>query len=155
VALAGAEVQEAAVGHVELSLMELPEPRTGGSLARWAAVVSAAAEPCALLDRTGVVVALSPGCAAMFAVDARAAVGQPLVDGVLRLLDFNRVSGELTGRDAETVPPLLAMRGGLARGLVRVGGSRGAVVTADAVSTPVRDAEAVVGSLTFFAPVPS
>src|SRR5688500_8464292 len=121
--------------------MELSDPRPGGHLARWAVAVSAATGPCVLLDPQGTVAAPSPGCAAMFAVDPDEAVGHPLVEGVLRLFDFNRVSGELTGREVEMVPPLLAIRGGLARGLVRVGGSRGAVITADAVSTPVRDAD--------------
>jgi hypothetical protein len=71
---------------------------------------------------------------------------------VLRLLDFNRVSGELPGWEVDKIPPLLALTtGGLARGLIRVPGIAGGISTVDAISVPLRDGADVVGSLTFFA----
>ncbi len=147
------------MAHVELSISEAADPRStpprgfGASVDLWAAAVAAATEPCLLLDGTGAVVAASPGCASLLGVDLAAATGRRLVDGVLRLLDFNAVSGELPGWEVDKIPPLLAIAtGGLARGLIRVAGEDSAS-TVDAVSTPLRERAAVVGSLTFFAPV--
>jgi hypothetical protein len=160
------------LAHVELSLSELAEVRAartgvpaahggwrrarGGAdaLQRWALAVTEAAEACLLLESSGVVVAASPSGAALFAVGSADAVGRHLLDGVLRLLDFNAVSGELPGWEVDKIPPLIAMgTGGLARGLLRVAAADGVVSTLDAISTPVRDGAVVVGSLTFFAPV--
>ena len=122
---------------------------------RWAFAVSGATEPCVLLDAAGIVVAASPGCAAAVLASTRPRrVGRRLVDGVLRLLDFNAVSGELPDWEVDKIPPLLAITtGGLARGLLRVPGADGAASTVDAISVPLRDGGPVVGSLTFFAPV--
>jgi hypothetical protein len=156
------------VAHVEFSLSELGEPteaprripvhgRAGqgldGSLDRWAFVVSGATEPCLLVEVTGVVVAASPGCADLLSINSTDAVGRRLVNDVLRLLDFRTVSRELPEWEVDKIPPLLACRSGvLARGLLRV--AAGDVTeTVDAISTPLRDGAAVVGSLTFFAPV--
>ena len=72
-----------------------------GSLDLWSYAVSVANEPCLLVDVAGVVVAASPGCGQLFDIDARDAVGRRLVDGVLRLLDFNVVSGELPGWEVD------------------------------------------------------
>jgi PAS domain-containing protein len=150
------------VAHVELSLSELNQAgvaRSGargydGALDRWALAVAAATEACLLLDATGIVVAASPSAGALLTVKASDAVGRRLLDGVLRLRDFNAVAGELPGWEVDKIPPLLAMTtGGLARGLLRVAGADGAVSTLDAISTPLRDGATVVGSLTFFAPV--
>jgi PAS domain-containing protein len=152
------------VAHVELSLSELPDPapgraQPGGTLGLWSFAVEIAPEPCVLLDAGGVVVAASPGCGALFGIEPAEAIGLRLVDEVLRLLDFNAVSGELRGWEVDMIPPLLAISsGGLARGLVRVSGGSGpagsaGASTVDAISTPVRDGGEVVGSLTFFAPV--
>lgn len=150
------------MAHVELSLSELTDPgpdriaaaRGSGSLSLWAFTVEAAREACVVLDRNGVVVAASPGCAGLLHIEPAAAVGHRLVDGVLRLLDFNPVSGELPVWEVDKIPPMLAIKsGGLARGLLRLPGLHGAPMTVDAISVPLRDATAVVGSLTFFAPV--
>lgn len=143
------------MAHVELTLSGLAAAgRSERSVDLWVAAVERAAEPCALLDRSGKVIALSPGCAALFRIDAAAAAGQPLVDGVLKFHDFNPVSGDLPGWDVSKIPCLLAITSqGLARGLLRVSAIDGAVTTVDAISTPVRDGGIVVGSLTFFAPV--
>lgn len=149
------------MAHVELSLSELAAPsperfvaaRSSGSLGLWSFTVEVAEEPCILLDHRGIVVTASPGCAGLLHIDPVTAVGKPLVDGVLRLLDFNPVTGELPGWEADRIPPLLAMTsGGLARGLLRVPGP-GGPTTVDAISVPLRDGTIVVGSLTFFAPV--
>ena len=147
------------MAHVELSLSELTDlaGATGEhdpSLDRWGLAVSSAAEPCLLLDAPGTVVAASHSCAALFAVTPAEAVGRHVLDGVLVLLDFNTVSGELPDWEADKIPPLLASAsGGLARGLMRVRGDDGAPRTVDAVSTPLRNGTSVAGSLTFFAPV--
>ena len=147
------------MGHVDLSLSELyesgqPRERFDGTLDLWAFSVSVANEPSVLIDVHGLVVAASPGCGALFGIRSADAVGRPLVDGVLRLLDFNTVSGVLPGWEVDKIPPLLAMTtGGLARGLLRVPGADGAVTTVDAISVPLRDESEIVGSLTFFAPV--
>ena len=148
---------EAALAHVELSLSDLygQDHLAGGflgSLDLWSYTVGAANEPCLLIDVDGVVVAASPGCGRLFDIEPRGAEGRRLVDGVLRLLDFNVVSGELPGWEVDKIPPLLAANtGGLARGLMRVSGPDGAPSTVDAISVPLRDGDKVVGSLTFFA----
>jgi PAS domain-containing protein len=144
--------REVPVSHVELSL--LPDVNAG-SLELWAYAVARASEPCVVLDTDGAVVAASPGCRQLLGIDPVESVGLRLVDEVLRLLDFNAVSGELRGWEVDVIPPLLAIRsGGLARGLVRVsGGAGGGSSTVDAVSTPLKQGGEVVGSLTFFNPV--
>jgi PAS domain-containing protein len=147
------------MAHVDLSLSGLqthgPDRVLGGflgSLDLWSYAVNVANEPCLLIDKEGVVLAASPGCGRLFNIDAREAVGRRLVDGVLHLLDFNIVSGELPGWEVDKIPPRLATTtGGLARGLMRVRGPGGAPNTVDAISVPLRDADTVVGSLTFFA----
>jgi hypothetical protein len=145
------------LAHVELSLSDLrgQDHLPGGflgSLDLWSYAVGVANEPCLLVDVAGVVVAASPGCGQLFDMNARDAVGRRLVDGVLSLLDFNMVTGELPGWEVDKIPPLLATKtGGLARGLLRVPGPDGAPSTVDAISVALRDGDGVVGSLTFFA----
>ena len=146
------------MAHVELSLSE---PSFGtqldgfdSTLDRWAFAVAGANEPCLLLDAAGIVVSASPGCAELFGIETTDAVGRRLVDGVLRLLDFSAVSGELPDWEVDKIPPLLTLSsGGLSRGLLRVAGHAAGVSTVDAISAPLRDGLHVVGSLTFFAPV--
>jgi hypothetical protein len=145
------------LAHVELSLSDLhgQDQLPGsllGSLDLWSYPVGVAQEPCLLVDVDGVVLAASAGCGRLFGINARDAVGRRLVDGVLRLLDFNVVSGELPGWEVDKIPPLLAIRtGGLARGLLRVPGPGCGQSTVDAISVPLREGDTVVGSLTFFA----
>ncbi len=145
------------MAHVALSVSELYEPeqpraRFEGSLDLWSFAAGAANEPCVLVDAAGIVVSVSPACGPLFGIDPAEVTGRPLVDGVLRLLDFNRVSGELPGWEVDKIPPLLALTtGGLARGLIRVPGIAGGISTVDAISVPLRDGADVVGSLTFFA----
>jgi hypothetical protein len=143
------------VPHVELSLSDIAVRPFAGSLERWGFVVASATEPCLVIDAAGVVIAASPGCRGLIGIDPTHAPGQRLVvDGVLRLLDFNAVSGELPEWEADKIPPLLAIAAGsLARGLLRVPDQAGAARTVDALSAPLRDGAAVVGSITFFAPV--
>ncbi len=151
--------------HVELSLSEaLIRPddvagsahavQSGSTLERWSFAVATADEPCLLMDASGVVVSASVGCRTLFGIDPDDAVGRHLVGEVLRLRDFTAASGELPDWEIDKVPPVLAYTsGGLARGLMRVSGRGGATSTVDAISTPLRDGDIVVGSLTFFAPV--
>ena len=136
------------MAHVELSLW--PNVNSG-SLELWGFVVAMASEPCVVLDSEGVVVAASPGCRQLLGIEPADAVGLRLADEVLRLLDFNAVSGELRGWEVDVIPPLLAIKsGGLARGLVRISDGAGGSRTVDAVSTPLKQGGEVVGSLTFF-----
>jgi hypothetical protein len=149
------------VAHVDLALTDLTEPGSGrgyagfsGSLDLWSYPVSVAAEPCLLVDAFGVVIAVSPGCAPLLGVSPQAAVGRRLVGGVLHLLDFSGVVSDLPAAEADKIPPVqAATTGGLARHLIRVQGADGLPHTVDAVSVPLRDGVAVVGSLTFFASV--
>ncbi len=157
------------MAHVDLTLSDLRDPSGVslpgyvGPLELWADPVSVASEPCVLIDAAGVVVAASPGCGQLLGIDARSAVGRKLVDGVLQLLDFGNIPTPLPSWEAEKVAPVqAASTGGLARGLLRVRGHGGVPCTVDAVSVPLRDITpfgseggrgAVIGSLTFFAPV--
>ncbi|GAA1786326.1 hypothetical protein GCM10009682_05520 [Luedemannella flava] len=144
------------MAHVELSLTEAgaaPELTTSTALDRWLRPVAAAEDPCVLLDADGVVVAASPACADFFAVDPVDAVGRRLVSEVLMLIDFSGTATDLPEWEIDRVPPVLALTSGaLARGLLRAVGPA-ATYTLDAVTTPLREGAAVVGSLTFFAPV--
>lgn len=141
--------------HVELSLSEGAVHPFADSLERWGFVVASATEPCLVIDSAGIVVAASQGCRGLIGIDPDQAPGRRLIlDGVLRLLDFNAVSGELPDWEADKIPPLLAIAaGGLARGLLRIPDQAGAPRTVDALSAPLRDGNTVVGSITFFAPV--
>jgi hypothetical protein len=144
------------VPHVELSLSEVADlgATRPGSLDRWASVVATATEPCLVLDAAGTVIAASPGCEGLLGINPAVARGRRLLDGVLHLLDFNAVSGELPDWEADKIPPLLAIAsGGLARGLLRVRDEAGASRTVDAVSAALCDGSSVVGSITYFAPV--
>lgn len=152
--------------HVELSLSDAlirpddvaggrpPVRQSGSTLESWSFAVATADEPCLLMDASGMIVSASPGCRTLFGIEPHDALGRHLVGDVLRLLDFTAASGELPDREIEKVPPVLAYTsGGLARGLLRVAGRGGTTSTVDAISTPLRDGDTVVGSLTFFAPV--
>lgn len=150
------------MAHVELSLSE---PGTiashldevgglGSTIDRWAFAVAVADEPCLLLDASGLVVSASPGCGVLFGIDPAGAVGRHLVGDVLHLLDFSTVSNELPDWEVDKIPPLLALTaGGLARGLLRIACDECTTNTVDAISAPLREGGAVVGSLTFFASV--
>lgn len=145
------------MAHVDLALSELTDPGrllgATGSLDLWAYPVSMAAEPCLLVDASGVVVAVSPGCEALLGIDPRTAVGRSLVGGVLHLLDFGAIISDLPAWELDKIPPRIAAKtGGLARGLMRVRGPEGAPRTVDAISVPLRDnapSAPVAGSLTF------
>lgn len=150
------------MAHVELSLSEAfvpdpgdesPEPEVG-SFAAWAATVPGAAEPCLLIDLHTNIRAVSIACCDLLGLRAPAeAVGSPLLDGGLRLVDFTAARCELTEQDVEKIPPLLALTSGrLARGLLRVH-SGGADATVDAIATPLLAHGLVAGSLTFFSEV--
>ena len=147
------------MAHVDLSLSDLygsdqPRERFDGSLDLWSYAVGAANEPCVLIDVPGTVIAASPGCERVFGRRVADAIGRPLVPGMLRLLDFHTVSGDLPGWEVDKIPPRLAITtGGLARGLLRVPGADGAATTVDAISVPLRDDNHIVGSLTFFSVV--
>ncbi len=122
-----------------------------GSIELWAFAVEAASEPCVLLDLDKKVVVASPGCGQLFSFAVADAVGRELVE-VLQLLDFSASSASLPSAEADRIPPLMALGGGLARGLLRVRKQRGAD-TVDAIAVPLRDGQQIVGSLTFFAAV--
>ncbi len=152
------------MAHVELSLSEVFVPTAGtpteqgsDNVGRWSATVSRADEPCLLIDADTRVVAVSAsGCELLCLGAPRDVIGQPLLDGGLRLLDFTANRGELTEPEIDKIPPLLALSSGrLARGLLRIEGISPDVpdATVDAISTPVLRDGAVAGSLTFFSEV--
>jgi hypothetical protein len=156
--------REVRVAHVELSLSGafVPQARTQAEdefvtgIERWTNTVATAAEPCLIIDGASTILAVSPSCSELLGLGKPAdAVGQPLLGGVLRLIDFTAGGGELDEPEIEKIPPLLAIRSGrLARGLMRVQTDAGdAHLTVDAIATPLQDAEQVVASLTFFSAV--
>jgi hypothetical protein len=157
-------MREVRVAHVELSLSGafVPQARTPAedefvtSIERWTITVAAAAEPCLIIDGASTILAVSPSCSDLLGLGKPAdAIGQPLLGGVLRLIDFTAGGGELDEPEIEKIPPLLAIRSGrLARGLMRVQTDAGdAHLTVDAIATPLQDADQVVASLTFFSAV--
>ena len=152
------------MAHVELSLTGaiVPQARTPAdsesvpNVDRWAATVAAAAEPCLVIDKDATIQAVSPSACELLEFGKPAdVVGQRLLVGVLRLIDFTAEPGDLDEPEVEKIPPLLAIRSGrLARGLIRVKSETGdAHLTVDAIATPLQDGESVIGSLTFFSAV--
>ncbi len=152
------------MAHVELSLSEVRVPAVGApaeqeydNVTSWSVTVSRAAEPCVLIAADTRVVAVSTSGSQLLFVDGcRDMIGQPLLDGSLRLLDFTANRGELTEPERDKIPPLLAITSGrLARGLLRIKGvsAHAPDATVDAISTPIHRAGVVVGSLTFFSEV--
>jgi hypothetical protein len=118
-------------------------------MGRWAKAVAGGAEPTLMIDAHAVVVALSPSCDQMLALE-HPPLGQHLLD-VLRLLDFSSPGVALDPAEVGKIPPLLALTSGrLARGLLRVECRDGAC-TLDAIATPLHDDSGTAGSLTFFA----
>ncbi len=152
------------MAHVELSLSGafVPQARTPAeaefvaSIDRWMSTVDGAAEPCLVIDATTTIRAVSPSCSELLGLGKPIeAIGQPLLGGVLRLIDFTAVGSELDEPEVEKIPPLLAIRSRrLARGLMRVRlGGLEPHLTVDAIATPLMAADQVVASLTFFSPV--
>jgi hypothetical protein len=157
-------MREVRVAHVELSLSGafVPQARTPTesefvtSVDQWITTVAAAAEPCLVIDVTTKILAVSPSASQMLRLGQPAeAVGQPLLGGVMRLIDFTAGGGELDEPEIERIPPLLAIRSGrLARGLMRVQTDAGdAHLTVDAITTPLMHGDEVVASLTFLSAV--
>ena len=157
-------MREARVAHVELSLSGafVPQARTpaeaefAANIERWTSTVAAAAEPCLVIGVTTTIIAVSASCSELLGLGKPAeAIGQPLLGGVLRLIDFTAGGGELDEPEVEKIPPLLAIRSKrLARGLMRVQTDVGdAHLTVDAIATPLQEGDQVVASLTFFSAV--
>lgn len=157
-------MREVRVAHVELSLSGafVPQARTPSesefvpSVERWKTTVAVAAEPALIIDPAGTIIAVSPSATALLGLGRPTdAVGQALLGGVIRLIDFTAGGGDLDEPELERIPPLLAIRSGrLARGLMRVQTADGeAHLTVDAIATPLTDAGEVVASLTFFSAV--
>lgn len=152
------------MAHVELSLSGafVPQARTPAEsefvsgVDRWTSTVASAVEPCLVINYPSTILAVSMSCSELLGLgNAADAVGQPLLGGVLRLIDFTAGRSELTEPETEKIPPMLAISSRrLARGLMRVQpGGRGVDITVDAISTPLWEAGQVVASLTFFSPV--
>jgi hypothetical protein len=142
------------VPRVELSITDLGPvvPPSPDPLGHWVRAVAGAVEPCLIIDKRAVIVAMSRRCVAMLGLSSPP-VGASLREGPLKLVDFSAVGDKLTENEVGKVPPILAVGSGrLARGLIRVR-CDGAVVTLDAVATPIGPPNAVAGSLTFFSPV--
>ena len=152
------------MAHVELSLSGafVPQARTPADsefvvgVDRWILTVATAVEPCLVIDVTTRILAVSPSCSELLGLGKPVdAVGQPLLGGVLRLIDFTAGGGELDEPEIERIPPLLAIRSKrLARGLMRVLTDREeSHLTVDAIATPLVQANQVGASMTFFSPV--
>lgn len=152
------------MAHVELSLSGafVPQARTPSEsefvpgIQRWTSTVAAAAEPALIIDPAGTILAISPSASSLLGLGRPVdTVGQPLLGGSIRLIDFTAGGGELDEPELERIPPLLAIRSGrLARGLMRVQTVAGeAHLTVDAIATPLTEAGDVVASLTFFSAV--
>ena len=153
------------MAHVELSLSGafVPQARTPADAAfaanvdRWTLTVAAADEPCLVIDFTTTILAISASCSELLGLgDPLEVVGQPLLGGVLRLIDFTAGRGELAEPETEKIPPLLALTTQrLARGLMRVqpADDRASDITVDAISTPLWQTGQVTASLTFLSPV--
>jgi hypothetical protein len=153
------------VAHVELSLSGgfVPQARTPAeaefvtSIDRWISTVAAAAEPCLIIDYTFTILAISASGSRLLGLgDSLTAVGEPLLGGGLRLIDFTAGRGELGEQETEKIPPLLAFNTErLARGLMRLQptGGDGSDITVDAISTPLWVNGQVTASLTFFSAV--
>ena len=155
------------MAHVELSLTESfvpqqagPDPAPAGpdasdELARWAAAVASANEPCLVIDNEAMIVAASRSCHELLALgEAGTAVGRFLLDGVLRLVDFTAARELLTEVEMDKIPPLLALSSGrLARGLMRVYDGSEFDATVDAIAAPLCNGSTVVGSLTFLSAI--
>jgi hypothetical protein len=142
------------VPRVELAITDLgpviPPPRD--PLGHWVRAVGGAVEPCLVIDKRAVIVAMSHQCVAMLGL-ARPPVGASLREGPLKLIDFSATGENLPENEVGKVPSILAVTSGrLARGLIRVR-CDGTVYTLDAVATPIGPPNAVAGSLTFFSPV--
>lgn len=152
------------MAHVELSLSGafVPQARTPveaefvSGIGRWTSTVASAVEPCLVIDVTTTILAVSPSCSELLGLGSPAeAVGQPLLGGVLRLIDFTAGGGELAEPEVEKIPPLLAIRSEqLARGLMRVQPEAGGQpLTVDAIATPLGMDGQIVASLTFFSAI--
>jgi PAS domain-containing protein len=115
-----------------------------GALAHWATTARVADEPCLVLDADGRVAALSAGAAELLSVTATAAAGALLVD-LVTALDFTASAAPEADLE-RSLPPLRALGGVLARGLVRLRQPDGRLVTYDVVSAPL---DGGVGSLSF------
>jgi PAS domain-containing protein len=128
--------------------------RTADGGTNWYAVVASAGEPCLLLDADGLVGAVSLPFLELFGLRSPEEVlGRGLLDDLLDIVDFSAGPARLCAAELERIPPLQSLRsGGLARGLFRVRVA-GAARTFDAVTTPIRTAGQVCGSLTFFSEI--
>lgn len=141
--------------HIELSLSPLAQGSDAGGadpLEQWAAPVSTAEEPCLVIDAAGVIYAASRPFTRMLSLGQPfELVGRHILD-VLYLIDFTAAGNELGEPEREQIPPLLALNGLQARGLMRVRIGSGSE-TLDALATPLRRHGTVIGSLSFFAAV--
>jgi hypothetical protein len=152
-------LQEAFVAHVELSWTESPAPAMPRSpewstIDRWAETVMGASEPCMVIDSLGRVAAVSvSACRLLGFASPAAARGQSLFGGAIALRDFTSDGAALSQDEVQRIPPVVVLTSGLlARGVLRarVGSD---TITMDAVSTPLRERDQVIGSLTFFSEV--
>jgi PAS domain-containing protein len=129
----------------------VPTPRLTGApsaLAGWTASVSAAHDPCLVLDPYGALAAISVPAADLLGCTGSSVLGRSLLD-VVRLVDFE--DGDPHPEYARRIPSLAVLSSrGLMRGLLRVEHVDGQRLTLDAVAGAIHDAgSAVVGSVTF------
>jgi len=142
------------VPRVELAITDLGPviPPPPDPLGHWVRAVAGAVEPCLVIDKRAVIVAMSQQCVAMLGL-TRSPVGASLREGPLKLIDFSATGEKLPDNEVGKVPPILAVTSErLARGLIRLR-CDGTTYTLDAIATPIGPPNAVAGSLTFFSPV--
>lgn len=124
------------------------------ALGRWSAAVAAAHDACLVLDPDGAVVSISPAATELLGCGDGAVIGRQLLD-VIDVVDLE--TGESKPDYASRITPLASLHGpGLVRSLLRVRHQDDTLVTVDTASSPIHDVSAaVVGSVTFLAPIAS
>jgi PAS domain-containing protein len=152
------ESRKDGMSYLLIPLVQRPAPELAPlreTLRAWVTVVATSADACLVLDRDGRVAGLSASSAALVNEEPANVVGRRLVGDVFVIVDFSSAA-EPVG-DHAIVPPTQALHSGvLSRGLVRLRRSDGVTVTIDAIATPLHAPDgALIGSLTFFAPLAS
>lgn len=129
-------------------------PAASTPLSHWLSTVTAAHDPCLLLDQAGRVLAMSTAAVALLGCGEGGVIGRSLLD-VIDVVDFD--SGNSSPDYAARIAPVAVLAsdgGGLMRSLLRVRQRDGARVTVDAAAAPLHDDRGrLVGSIAFLAPV--
>jgi len=150
------ESRKDGMSYLLIPLVQRPSPELAPlreTLRSWVTVVATSHDACLVLDREGRVAGLSASAAALVNEEPANVVGRRLVGDVFVIIDFSSAAEPIG--DHAIVPPTQALHSDvLSRGLMRLRRSDGVTVTIDAIATPLHsDDGALIGSLTFFAPL--